>query len=315
MKRVLFLTVGLVGAAIAHAGVGGLLVNGAVRAWDDVAKVVLKAGGRAATDDAVQATAKTLEAAAARHGDEVAAAAMRGGVEVAEQALRHGDQFVAFLRASRACSDDAVRALALNADDAVGYAAKYGDGVVRLGVKASGVFTRGIGLVEKAGVKDVGATVGNLAERLPAEQIPQVFGAVQRNPTVAREIFDGVAKGGRRFVDRLFAVNGKQILSGTLGAAAIVAAVRMTAPNAAEGKAIEAQTDTATALLAGGKELTDDQRAFVGGWAETTSKIREHSSLFFGATVLLLGLLAIIFVVCKIRKAVGSAARGGTTHD
>lgn len=68
MKRVLFLTVGLVCVAIVHTGVGGLLVNGVVKAWDDVARAALKVGGRDATDDAVQSTAKTLEAR--RRGEE-----------------------------------------------------------------------------------------------------------------------------------------------------------------------------------------------------------------------------------------------------
>lgn len=301
MKNILVLAVVFVIMPFAHAGMGGIVVKGAFKTWDAVAKSALKATGKAATDDAVKAAAKTLEEASSRYGDDVAKRAMRIGVEVAELSLRHEGRFVAFLKASRACSDDAVRKLVLNADEAVKYAAKYGDDVVRLGVKAPGVFTHGIALVEKSGVKNVGATIGSIAENLPAEQIPQVFGAVRRNPTVAREFLDAVSRGGSRFVDKVFELHGKQILAGTLGASAIVATVRVTAPAMAEGRAIDARTETATNLITGGNGLTDDQRRFVLDWSKATSWTRMTSASLLIGLAFLSG-AALVFVIRKHRR-------------
>ena len=301
MKNILVLTVAFAITSFVHAGVGGIVVKGVFKTWDEVAKIALKASGKAATDDAVKAAAKTLEKASSCHGDEVATRAMRIGVEVAELSLRHEGRFVAFLKASRACSDDAVKKLVLNADDAVKFAEKYGDDVVRLGVKAPGVFTHGIALVEKSGVKNVGATIGNIAESLPAEQIPQVFGAVQRNPAVAKEFLDAVSRGGSRFVDKVFELHGKQILAGTLGASAIVATVRVTAPAVAEGRAIDAQTETATNLITCDNGLTEDQRRFVFDWSNATSFTRKTAAPLLICLPFIAG-AALVFVIRKHRR-------------
>jgi len=80
--------------------------------WGEIAKVVLKDSGKAATDDAVKASAKTIEKAASRCGDDIAEVAMRGGVEVAEQSIKHGDSFVRYVRETGAYSADAVKAIA-----------------------------------------------------------------------------------------------------------------------------------------------------------------------------------------------------------
>lgn len=223
------------------AGPVGLVVKGVTKTWDEVAKIALKASGKSASDDAVKAAAKTIEKASAKYGDDVAEVAMRGGVEAAEQSLKRGGKFVALLKQAGCYSDDAVKAVVLNADDAVKYTAKYGDDVLRLASKASGVYAKGIGLVERSGAS-AKKVIPALAD-LPAEQIPQVLGAVEKNPSVAKDFLAGVCKGGRYFVDKVFAMNGKQILAGTLGVAAIEAAVRTTAPLAATGELISSGSE------------------------------------------------------------------------
>lgn len=298
MSRLLVLVIVLALAHSAIAGAGGLVVKGVSKTWDEIAKVALKISGKAVTDDAVKVSAKTIEEAASRYGDDVAKAAMRGGVEVAEQSMKHGGRFVRCLNTSAIYSDDAVKAIARNADDVVRYTAKYGDDVVVLGCKAPGVFTHGIALVEKSGVENVGQTLKAVTTQMPDEQIPQVFGAIQKNPAVAKEFLEGVSKGGKYFVDKIFAVNGKQILTGTLGTAAIAAAVRQTAPAAAEGRAVDAQTEIAGDVLRGKEPLTPDQRDFVKNWSDTTSANRRVGTIGW----LLMALVVGVFFVFVIRK-------------
>lgn len=228
-------------AFCAYAGPAGLVVKGVTKTWDEVAKIALKASGKTASDDAVKAAAKTIETASAKYGDNVAEASMRGGVEVAEQSLKRGGKFVAMLKQAGGYSDDTIKAVTQNADEAVKYSTKYGDDVVRLASKAPGVYAKGIGLVERSGA-NARNVIPALAD-LPAEQIPQVLGAVEKNPGVAKEFLVGVSKGGQYFVDKVFALNAKQILAGTLGVAAITAAVRATEPLVATGGAINANSD------------------------------------------------------------------------
>lgn len=293
--------------ALAHsaiAGAGGLVAKGVSKTWDEIAKIALKVSGRAVTDDAVKASAKTLEEAASRYGDDVAKAAMRGGVEVAEQSMKHGGRFVRCLNTAATFSDDAVKAIARNSGDVVKYAEKYGDDAVVLACKAPGVFTHGITLIEKSGV-NVGQTLKAVATQIPDEQIPQVFGAIQKNPTLAKEFLDGVSKGGKYFVDKILTVNGKQILAGTLGAGMITAAVRLTAPAAAEGVAIEKQTEVATELTHK-SNLTKFQERFVEIWSKTTSVIRKMDAIERLSMVLIgvavAGAALLVFVIRKTRR-------------
>lgn len=155
----------------AVAGVGGVIVKGVTKTWDDVAKAALKASGKSVSDDAVKTTARMMEKTAAKYGDDVVKAAMRGGVEVAEQSLKHGPEFVRLLS----------------------HATNYSDDTVRM-----------------------------VATMVPAEDLSRVFGVVKRNPQVADQFLDAVAKGGKHFVDKIFAVNAKQILAGGLTYSMIV---------------------------------------------------------------------------------------------
>lgn len=200
MKKILAAVVSVALAGNLFAGAAGLMVKGAVKTWDEVAKIALKASGRTASDDAVKAAVKTLEMTSAEYGDEIARASMRGGVEVAEQVAKHGGRFANLVRTTARFSDNALRTMALSGDEAVRICARYGDDVVKAVVK------------------------------LPVEDGTRLLGAIERNPQVAKELMEGVEKGGKTFLDRLFAVRGRQILAGTLGTAAIVGAVRVTAP-------------------------------------------------------------------------------------
>lgn len=295
--------------ALAHsvlAGAGGLVVKGVFKTWDEIAKVALKVSGKAVTDDAVKVSARTIEEAASRYGDDVAKAAVRGGVEVAEQSMKHGGRFVRCLNAAATYSDDAVKAIARNGGDVVKYVEKYGDDAAVLASKAPGTFTHGITLIEKSGVENVGQTLKIVATQIPKEQIPQVFGAIQKNPTVAKEFLDGVSKGGKDFVDRICTVNWKQILAGTLGSGAIITAVNLTAPQAAEGEAIRTGTKKVIELVGGDGHLTDLQQWFVDTWIKTTSAIRRMEAnriliiSLIGAAFA--GVALLVYVIRKTRK-------------
>ena len=225
MNKLFFVGFMMVISCSSLAGVGGVVVKGVAKTWDEVAKIALKASGKSVTDDAVKGASKTIQNAASKYGDDVAISSMRGGVEVAEQSLRRGGDFVTLLRSAGKHSDDAVKAIALNSDDAIKYATKYGDDVVMLSAKAPGVFTRGIALVEKSGGANAKNAIKVIATELPEDQITQVFGAIKRNPSVAGEFIDGMVKGGKCFIDKIFAVNAKQILAGGLTSAMIIVAL------------------------------------------------------------------------------------------
>lgn len=307
-RHLLGLVIVLSLAHSALAGAGGLIVKGVFKTWDEIAKVALKVSGKAVTDDAVKASARTIEEAASRYGDDVAKAAMRGGVEVAEQSVKHGGRFVRCLNTAATYSDDAVKAIARNGGDVVKYVGKYGDDAVVLASKTPGTFTHGIALIEKSGVENVGQTLKAVATQIPDEQIPQIFGAIQKNPVVAKDFLEGVSKGGKYFVDKIFALNGKQIMTGTLGTAAIVVAVRQTAPAAAEGAAVEQHTKVATDLISRGDNghLTENQKDFVRRWLDSTAvnrimnAIGRLSMTLIGVAVA--GVALLVFVIRKTRK-------------
>ena len=239
MKKCLACSVTMAIAALSYAGAAGLVIKGVSHSWDEIAKMALKVSGRELTDDAVKSAAKTIETAAGKYGDDVATASVRGGVEVAEQTMKRGGRFFGVLQKAAQHSDESLRALALNADDIVKSSTKYGDDiVVKLNAKVPGQVSRMVAAAEKSGVSGVKGAV-RAVSNLPAEDIPRVLGAVEKNPSVAREFLEHVEKGGTYFVDKVFAVNAKQIIAGGLTAAMIVSAFRATAPRVATGDKIK----------------------------------------------------------------------------
>ena len=278
MKKILVAVVTIALAGNLFAGAAGLVVKGALKTWDEAAKIALKVSGRTASDDAVRAAAKTLEATSEKYGDDVARASMRGGIEVAEQVAKQGGRFANLVRTTARFSDDALRTMALNGDKAVHICAVHGDEVVRAVAK------------------------------LPVEDGTRLLGVIDRNPQVAKEVMEGVEKGGKTFLDRLFAINGRQILAGTLGAAAITGAVRVTAPAAAEGDAIRQQTATATELVKSGKTLTEPQKKLVDSWTTATASGRKIWAECRNAVCMTLavfaGLSLLLYTFRKSSKAV-----------
>ena len=278
MKKILVVVVSVALAGNLFAGAAGLVVKGALKTWDEAAKIALKVSGKTVSDDAVKAAAKTLEATSEKYGDDIAQASMRGGMEVAEQVAKQGGGFANLVRTTVRFSDDALRTMALNGDKAARICAMHGDGVVKTVAK------------------------------LPVEDGTRLLGAIDRNPQVAKELMEGVEKGGKTFLDRLFAVSGRQILAGTLGAAAIAGAVRVTAPMAAEGDAVRQQTDTTIQLVKSGKPLTDPQHVLVDSWTAATANGRKTWAECRNAVCMTLavfaGLSLLLYTFRKSSKAV-----------
>ena len=280
MKKMLVSVLSVALAAELFAGAAGLVFKGAMKTWDEVARIALKASGRTVSDDAVKVAAKTLKTSSEKYGDDVARASMRGGIEVAEQVAKQGGRFAGLIKTTARFSDDALRAMALNGDKAMRVCAKHGDGVVKAVAK------------------------------LPVEDGPRLLGAIDRNPQVAKELMEGAEKEGKTFLDRLFATNGRQILAGTLGTAAIVGTVRVTAPSAAEGEAVRRQTTTAVELVKSGEPLAKDQSAFVERWCVTTDGNRRIKT--WGNTVVYMMLAAFAgfsLLIYAIRKSRGKQNR------
>jgi hypothetical protein len=239
MKKCLVCSVFIAVAALSYAGAAGLVIKGISHSWDEIAKMALKVSGRELTDDAVKSAAKTIEQAAGKYGDDIAKASVKGGVEVAEQTMKRGDRFFGVLQKAAQCSDESLRALALNADDIVKYSAKYGDDViVKLNAKVPGQVSRMVAATEKSGIGGVERAMRAVSD-LPSEDIPRVLGAIEKNPSVAREFIEHVEKGGKYFVDKVFEVNAKQIMAGGLSASMIVSAFRATEPFVATGVKIK----------------------------------------------------------------------------
>ena len=303
MKKCLFFVVMASFALCAEAGVGGVVVKGVLKTWDEMAAISLKASGHTASKEAVSATAKTLKAVTEEYGDDVAMAAMKGGAEIAEQTAKNGRRFLSVIKRSGNASPEALRALAQNADDALKFTAKYGDDILKLNSKSPGVFSRGVAVVEKSGVKTPASAIKAIAE-LPEEDIPRVIGALEKNPQVAKEFLAGVEKEGKTFVDKVFALNGKQILAGTLGTAAIVGTIRSTAPWAAEGRAVDAQTEIATDVLKNSSEK--EKKEFAQSWGNTTNNNRVSMTHAAAIGIILLvcfaGIALVVFAWLKGRK-------------
>jgi len=303
MKKCLFFVVMVSFALCSEAGVGGVVVKGVLKTWDEMAAIALKASGHAASKEAVSATAKTLKAATEEYGDDVAIAAMKGGTEIAEQTAKNGRRFLSVIKRSGSASPEALRALAQNADDAMKFTAKYGDDILKLNSKAPGVFPRGVAVVEKSGVKTPASVIKAIAE-LPEEDVPRVIGALEKNPQVAKEFLVGIEKGGKTFVDKVFDLNGKQILAGTLGAAAITGAIRLTAPRAAEARAVDAQTDIATDAIKNSSEK--EKKEFAQEWSNTTNSNRISMTYAVAIGVIVLacfaGIALVVFAWLKAKS-------------
>ena len=219
MKKRLVCSVTMAITALSYAGAAGLVIKGVSRSWDEIAKMALKVSGRELTDDAVKSASKTIEHAAREYGDDVAKASVRGGVEVAEQTMKRGGRFFGVLQKAAQHSDESLRALALNAELIIFKTSRQ---------------------MKKAGKKNKRKDNSNNSNNSgPSEDIPRVLGAVEKNPSVAREFLEHVEKGGKYFVDKVFAVNAKQIMAGGLTAAMIVSAFRATAPFVATGEKIK----------------------------------------------------------------------------
>ena len=313
MKRILVCCVALFIGLPSFGGGAGLMIKGVFHSWDDVARMALKASGRNASDDAVKAAAKTIKNVAGKYGDDIAEASTRGGIEVAEQATkRGGGRFLQLVKVAGNYSDDSLRFLALHTDDVVKYSAKYGDDVVLLlNAKAPGLVPRAASVLEKRGVNGVQSAMRAMAD-LPTEDIPRVVGALEKNPSVAREFVEHLVKGGKYFVDKLFSVNAKQIMAGGLTASMIVmasgassatqdAAQGMTAPYVATANAISQQMDTATAIV---RELDDEaKKAYVENVQRQTGDAQKHLGNIVGYPMIILacfvGVALLLFVVRK----------------
>lgn len=302
MRRCVFvLTVAVLSASV-DAGVGGILIKGALKTWDEVAKIALKASGRATSEEAVTVASKTLKTVAGKYGDDVAEAAMHGGMEVAEQTAKNGVRFASLIPKAGKASPEALRMLALHADDAMKYTAKYGDAVLVLNSKTPGIFSRGVIAVEKSGVKS-SANALKAISQLPAEDVPRVVGALEKNPSVAKEFLEGVEKGGKSFVDKIFELNWKQIAAGGLSAAAIIGAIRATSTLAAEGNAINAQTDLAVDTIKRSSEK--EKKEFAKDWAGTTNKNRAtwtRAATICGIVLSVFAGIALVLYVARKRQ-------------
>jgi len=172
---------------------------------------------------------------------------------------------------------------------------KAGTGVARLGTATPELIARGTALAERHG----GARAVRALSDLPAEDVPRVVGALERNPGVAKEFLDALARGGKGFVDRIFKVNHRQILAGTLGAAAIFAVARGAdiaeeLPMVVDGRNLRDEHAAAMKVLgAAGSEK--DRLAFANNVVGSTQR-RADGQLYgwFGLgalALLLLGLL------------------------
>lgn len=282
-------------AGLLHAGPAGLVVKGVVKTWEEVARIALRASGRATSDEAVKSAALTLQRTSAEHGDDIASAAMRNGVEIAEQTARHGAAFSALIGRASRLSADGLREIALRADDMLKWAGKYGDDVLRLNGKAPGMAARGIPLLEKSGVADVAGAIGAIG-KLPAEDIPRVIGALEKNTGVVRQFLGHLEAGGKHFVDRVFSLSGKQIMAGTLGIAAIEAADSVTAPMRATGDNVRKDGAKARAIVDG--MSPEEQRDWADARAAANDERAKGLMPFLGTAVLVaVGLLALLIAM------------------
>lgn len=236
IKTFLLLGVSLL-STLCEAGIGGLVVNGVTKTWDDVAKIALRASGKEATKASVQSSSRLIEQVAVKYGDDAAKLAMDGGVEVAERLAERGDCLNILNKASKV-SPRALRAVAVNTDEMLKMTARYGNDILVFGGKVSPeLVSRGVQAVEKTGAASGKTMIGKLA-RLPESEIPRVIGAVEKNPKVAETLLDYAEKGGKAFLDRLFKLNAKQIIAGGLSVAAIIGAYNATYPIKAVGESI-----------------------------------------------------------------------------
>lgn len=154
----------------------------------------------------VKGASKAVKVATEKYGDDAARVAVRAGTEAAEATLK---------------SSGRMASLAVKSSTAA----------------RTALLERGVAAVEKSACQEPERVIKALYE-LPEEDLPRIIGAMEKNPHVAAELASGVERGGKGFVDRIFAVNGRQILAGTLGAASITAAMRATSPFVEHGETI-----------------------------------------------------------------------------
>ncbi len=203
------------------AGVGAGIVKATAKTWDEMAKVVLKAGRKQTTSSAGRAGVKAFGRAV---GTKTASATVKAGAKTMGKEV----------------GEKATSAAVKSMSKALGTAAKeYGDDVVlRLATKAPQLAVRTAGFTERTILRECGKAGMRTISNLPAEEITRVVGAIERNPSVAKVFVEHIEKGGQHFVDKIFALQGSQIMAGGLSAAAIVGVYGLTAPSRADGEAI-----------------------------------------------------------------------------
>ncbi len=293
----------------ATAGVGAGIVKTTVKTWDKIAKGVLKAGGRQTASTAGKAGTKAI-------GKAVGTKTTSATIKVGAKTLY------------KEAGEEATTAAVKSMSKALGKSAKeYGDDVVlRLATKAPQLAVQTFGFTKRTILRECGKAGMRTISNLPAEEIPRVVGVMKRNPSVAKVFLEYVAKGGKYFVDRIFALQGKQIMAGGLSTAAIVGVYGLTAPDRAEGEAINGRTVQIQKLLEDPNTSDELKQRYI----EDAAKIVNHGTtarangdfvvkcgVVIGIVVLPIGLVIgwIMWVVRKsrmnVRQLVESVANRG----
>lgn len=177
-------------------------------------------------------------------------------------------------------------------------ASKYGDDIVlRLSAKTPHLVEPTIKLLERPVLRTCGERAMRTISNLPAEEITRVVGAMEKNPSVAKTIVEHVEKGGKHFVDKLFELNGRQILMGGLSTAAIMSAYRLTAAANAEGNAIDERTKAIAAMMNNPDTPPDVKRQYL----EESGNAVNAGSFARADAIRIIGMaLACVFVLLTI---------------
>ena len=193
------------------------VISVAVKTIPDAVTVAARKSGKALSPAMRNAAELAVEKAVANYGDDVLKTVAHGGLETLDAGTKYGDDF---WRLCHNATPDAVRSLALHADDLMPIAKRVGPDFMTLEGKVPGLGSKIVQTFGDDAVKGL--------SKAPADDIAKLIGYAEKadNPQTVSLLYQTYRKDNGKFLRHL---NWKTIMAGGLSAAAITAAYNTSA--------------------------------------------------------------------------------------
>ena len=185
---------------------------------EEVVELAAKKSGKILSPAAKKTAEKAMQAAIQQYGDDALKAVEKGGLEIIFQGSKYGDDFWKICAKS---SPEAVRSLALHADELMPVVKRCGNDFLELEGKVPGLGLKTIDTFGDSAVQTF--------KNAPSSHITQMLGYAGKAESrqTVQLLHEGYAKSAGKILDHL---NWKNIMAYGLSTAAVVAACNASGP-------------------------------------------------------------------------------------